>query len=211
MKKHLIAYAKKPLPGYAKTRLGDKIGFEESAGVYARLLYQCLLELVELNRDEVSVELSLASDSDIAFFNLAFPEFQISTQIDADLGQRLTHSFRKAFDDGVDAVIVIGTDIPDLDRPIIQSAFDALKENDVVIGPDADGGYYLIGTRAKTAVLFEDIDWSSELVLQQTVQLIHSQGFSIEHLCTLSDVDTHTDFKRWLAILHNQRQVDRTG
>lgn len=100
MKKHLIVYAKRPLAGYAKTRLGEKIGLEESAGIYARLLYQCLLELVELDRNEISIELSLASSSDISFFKLAFPEFMVSTQVGLDLGQRFSQSFKKAFENG---------------------------------------------------------------------------------------------------------------
>lgn len=198
MKKHLIVYAKRPLPGYAKTRLGAKIGLEESAGVYARFLYRCLLELVELDRDELSIELSLAASDDIAFFELAFPEFQVNAQIESDLGQRFTHSFRTAFENGAEAVVVIGTDIPDLDRSILQSAFAALDKKDVVIGPDMDGGYYLIGTRKKTATLFQDIDWSSEFVFQQTEKLIQAQGLSMQHLPTLSDVDTEVDYRRWL-------------
>ena len=199
MKKHLIAYAKKPLPGYAKTRLGDKIGFEESAGVYARFLYQCLLELINLDRDEISVELSLASASDIPFFRLAFPEFQVSAQIEADFGQRLAQSLKAAFEDGAEAVVLIGTDIPDLDRSIIHSAFDALEENEVVIGPGTDGGYYLMGTRLRNASLFQDIDWSSEFVLQQTEKLVRLQQLSTKFLPILPDIDTEADFQRWLA------------
>lgn len=95
---------------------------------------------------------------------------------------------------------MIGTDIPDLGRFIIQHAFATLDGNDVVIGPDMDGGYYfLIGTRQKTATLFLDIDWSSEFVFLQTEQLILTQGLSIFHLPTLSDVDTDADYRRWLA------------
>jgi rSAM/selenodomain-associated transferase 1 len=201
VKKHLIAYAKKPLPGYAKTRLGNNIGFEESAGVYARILYQCLLELVKLTPDEVSIELSLASDSDVAFFNLAFPEFLISSQKKADLGQRFTQSFKDAFESGAESVVVIGTDIPDLDHMIIKAAFKALEENEVVIGPDTDGGYYLMGTRLKNAILFEDIDWSSEFVLQQTKHLLNDQQLSFSLLPVLSDVDTEADFQRWTSAL----------
>ena len=202
MKKHLIIYAKKPLPGYAKTRLGKEIGFEESAGVYARFLYQALFELIELTHEEISVELSLASDSDKAFFTLAFPEFLISSQMGSDLGQRFTRSFKDAFENGADSVVVIGSDIPDLDRSIIQAAFKALEENDVVIGPDTDGGYYLFGTRKKNATLFKDIDWSSEFVLQQTKRLLHAQQLSLILLPVLSDVDTDTDFHRWLSAMN---------
>ena len=199
MKNHLIVYAKRPLAGYAKTRLGKSIGLEESAGIYARFLYQCLLELVKLDRNEICIEISLASPEDVPFFRLAFPEFQIRSQNGGNLGQRFAHSFQKAFDQDAEAVMVIGTDIPDLDRSIIQSGFDALNENEVVIGPDMDGGYYLIGTRLKTATLFENIDWSTERVFQQTERLIRSQGLSIFFLPTLADVDTDADYRRWLA------------
>ena len=147
----------------------------------------------------MSIELSLASSADMPYFHLAFPEFQISSQSSGNLGQRFSESFRKAFDQGAATVIVIGTDIPALNRSIIQSAFEALTENDVVIGPDMDGGYYLIGTRLRKAAIFDDIDWSSERVFQQTEQLVLAQGLSISYLPTLSDVDTDEDFRRWLA------------
>ena len=161
---------------------------------------------MKLDRNEICIEISLASCADIPYFQLAFPEFQISSQSGGNLGQRFAHSFQKAFDQGADAVMVIGTDIPDLDRSIIQSGFDALNENEVVIGPDMDGGYYLIGTRLKTATLFENIDWSSERVFQQTERLIRSQGLSLFCLPTLSDVDTDADYRRWLA--EGDRQND---
>lgn len=199
MKNHLIVFAKRPLAGHAKTRLGEKIGLEESAGIYARFLYQSLFELVALERADIIIELSLASSADVPYFRFAFPEFQISSQSGGNLGQRFTKSFQKAFDQGATAVVVIGTDIPDLNRTILQSAFDALSENEVVIGPDLDGGYYLIGTRLRDATLFKNIDWSSERVFQQTERLILAQGLTMFYLPTLSDVDTDEDFRRWLA------------
>jgi uncharacterized protein len=198
VKKHLIAYAKRPLPGYAKTRLGGEIGLEESAGVYARLLYHCLMELVTLDLDGLRVELCVASPADVAFFRLAFPEFLVSAQQGADLGQRFTHSFNEAFGRGSEAVVVIGTDIPGLDRSILHTAFDGLAAVDVVLGPGLDGGYYLIGTRLKNARLFEGINWSSEVVLQQTEALIRHQQLSVTYLPALADIDTGADFQRWL-------------
>jgi uncharacterized protein len=201
MKKHLIAYAKKPWPGYAKTRLGEKIGYDESAGVYARLLYSCLMELVELQDADTQVELSLALEADRTYFERAFPEFLVTAQIDADFGQRLTHSLHEGFAQGAEAVILIGTDVPGLKRGTIQAGFTALAESDIVIGPGTDGGYYLIGTRLQTARLFENITWSSELVLTQTEQLIRSQRLSTYYLLPLSDVDTEADYQTWLSSL----------
>ena len=177
----------------------SKIGAEESAGVYARFLYQCLLGFVEFDRKEFTIELSLASSDDIPYFRMAFPEFQVNTQTEGDLGQRFANSFETAFGNGAEKVVVIGTDIPDLDRSIIQSTFDMLDEDEVVIGPDLDGGYYLIGTRQRGATLFQNIDWSSELVFLQTEKLIQTQRLSLQYLPTLSDVDTDVDYQRWLT------------
>ena len=101
------------------------------------------------------------------------------------------------FDHGADAVILIGTDIPALNQSIITTAFQVLEKKDIVIGPDTDGGYYLIGTRRKSATLFKDIHWSSEFVFQQTMGLIGSQQLSVAQTPTLSDIDTKSDFQRW--------------
>lgn len=199
VKKHLIAYAKRPLPGYAKTRLGAAIGFEESAGVYARLLYGCLLELAPLPRAGICVELSLASAADLPYFRLAFPEFQVSAQAGADLGARLSHALAAAFASGAEAVAILATDVPDLDRRAVQAAFAALEVCDVVIGPCADGGYYLVGTRQPMANLFADIDWSSSRVLEQTEALARRQGLTVQQLPILIDIDTQEDYQRWLA------------
>jgi rSAM/selenodomain-associated transferase 1 len=197
MKKQVIAFAKKPVAGYAKTRLGETIGFEEAAGVYARLLYHCLLELSSLPEQGIEVELRLASPADIPYFRLAFPEFQTSAQTGADLGERLRDAMRAAFERGADAVLAIGTDIPDLQRDTILDAFAALETADVVIGPCSDGGYYLIGTTRREAELFRGIDWSSAHVLQQSGELVHRQGLTCTTLLTLEDIDTQADFQLW--------------
>ena len=199
MKKHLIVYVKRPIPNYAKTRLGSKLGFDEAAGVYARLLYMTIFELNKLKRDDLVIEISTASEEDIPFFSKAFPEFRISNQSGSDLGIRLSNSIMSAFKNNAEAVIVIGTDLPDLKADLINEAFLKLETNDVVIGPATDGGYYLIGTRRKDIKLFHGIDWSSARVLKQTRELINSQNLSVEYLTQYSDLDTIEDYLVWQA------------
>ena len=210
MKNHLIVFAKRPLAGYAKTRLGEKIGLEESAGIYARFLYQSLFELVALDRADIIIELSLASSADVPYFRFAFPEFQISSQTGGNLGQRFTKSFQKAFDQGATAVVVIGTDIPDLNRSILQSAFDALSENDVVIGPDMDGGYYLIGLDKTRPSLFSGINWSTHQVFAQTMAKIREEALTVSQLDPLPDVDTYRDVLNLWQFL-GESDTDLTG
>jgi len=197
---HLIVYAKRPLPGYAKTRLGTDIGDEQAAGVYARLLYAYLLDLLCADLAEMSVdtvELSVAAASVEKLFSDAFPEFLVHPQVAGDLGQRMEASFEQAFAAGAEAVVLTGSDIPGLNSQIVRAAFDALDASPVVIGPASDGGYYLIGMRAPGAPLFEGVEWSSERVLAQTEALAGAHGLVVARLSEQHDVDTVEDLVRW--------------
>jgi len=197
VKRHLCVYAKRPQPGYAKTRLGAAIGAEQAAGVYARLLYTYLLDLVHGGLADTRIELCLASPDDVPFFTDAFPELVVRRQVEGDLGQRLAASFAQAFAAGAEVVVVTTSDTPGLDRRLVDAAFRALQTAPVVIGPAADGGYYLIGMRAPGASLFEGVEWSSERVLAQTRALAHAQGLVVVSLPEQFDVDTLEDFERW--------------
>jgi rSAM/selenodomain-associated transferase 1 len=195
--RRLIVYAKRPQPGYAKTRLGVAIGAEQAAGVYARLLYTCLLDLLRTDLADTCIELSLASPADVPFFADAFPELVVRPQVGANLGQRLAASFAQAFAAGAEAVVVTTSDTPGLGRELVDAAFRALETAPVVVGPAADGGYYLIGMRAPGASLFEGVEWSSERVLAQTQALANAQGLAVAYLTERFDVDTLEDLKRW--------------
>ena len=201
MKRHLIVYAKRPLPGYAKTRLGVSIGTEQSAGVYARLLYAYLLDLLGADLADIAVELSVASPADVPFFADAFSEWTVRPQVQGDLGQRMAASFARAFAWGAERVVLTGSDIPGLGSQLVRSAFEMLDAAPLVLGPATDGGYYLIGMRAPGASLFEGIAWSSEHVLAQTVALAQAQGLAVVYLPERSDVDTEADLERWQRTL----------
>jgi rSAM/selenodomain-associated transferase 1 len=197
VKRHLVVYAKRPLPGYAKTRLGAAIGAEQAAGVYARLFYSYLFDLLRADLENTRIELSVASPSDAPFFAKAFPELGVRPQIAGDLGQRMAASFAQAFAEGAEAVVLTGSDIPDLDSRLVCTAFEALTVTQVVIGPARDGGYYLIGMRAPGAALFDGVEWSTERVLAQTEALARSQGLKMAYLPALDDMDDGEAFERW--------------
>lgn len=197
MKRHLIVYAKRPLPGYAKTRLGAVIGAEQAAGVYARLLYTYLLDLLRPDLAETRIELSVASPADAPFFAEAFPELVVRPQIKGDLGQRMKASFEQAFAEGAETAVLTGSDIPGLDAESVRAAFDALESAPVVLGPSNDGGYYLIGMRAPGADLFRGIAWSTARVLTQTEALAQARDLAITYLPKRSDIDVAADWKRW--------------
>ena len=202
MNRHLIVYAKCPLPGGAKTRLGATLGQTEAAGVYARLLYGYLFDLLATVAETARIELSLGHRRDVPFFTRAFPELLVRPQVRGDLGTRMAASFECAFDEGADAVVLTGSDIPGLDGALVQEAFARLKTDPAIIGPAEDGGYYLIGMRAPGADLFSKIPWSTENVLARTEARARAHDLTLTRLPVLEDIDVEADYEAWLGSEH---------
>ena len=91
--------------------------------------------------------------------------------------------------------IVIGSDCPSIKVADISDAHKALEKHDVVIGPAVDGGYWLIGFQAPCPVLFDDIEWSLDNVLKETLARSEKAGLSVYLLRELADVDTAEDWE----------------
>jgi rSAM/selenodomain-associated transferase 1 len=197
MDKHLIVYAKRPLPRYAKTRLGKAIGIEASAGIYARLLYRYLFDLMDNLKPDIRIELSVASPEDVNFFKMAFPEFIVRPQVDGNLGVKMAMSMQQAFEDEAKYVVLTGSDIPGLTSDIVTQAFTYLESHQGVIGPAADGGYYLIGLRSSDSHLFTGITWSTHNVMIKTEQRAKEHGIKLMHLPTLVDMDDVNEYTAW--------------
>ena len=96
-------------------------------------------------------------------------------------------------------VVVIGSDCPLLGASEIESAFDCLDRQPVVIGPSTDGGYYLIGMRNEVAEVFDDISWSTPEVLPQTIQRLSDAKIGFELLPELTDIDEWSDLQEFLS------------
>ena len=116
-----------------------------------------------------------------------------------DLGDRMAHAFQTAFAKGVERVVIIGSDCPQLDPDRLSQAFRSLQTHDLVLGEATDGGYYLIGLRQFVADLFVGIDWSTERVLSQTLEIAHQKTLSIAILEPLTDIDRPEDLPIWEA------------
>jgi len=197
MKRQLIIYARRPLPGQAKTRLAADIGMEQAAGVYARMLYAYLADLLDADLLGARVQLQVASPADVPFFAAAFPEWTVDTQVEGHLGDRLAASFAHAFAEGATNVVVTASDVPALRRSHVRQAFVTLERTQVVLGPSADGGYYLLGMRSPGWDLFRGVSWSTSQVLAQTVALAQSLGLTVGHMSACLDIDNGADYEVW--------------
>ena len=131
-------------------------------------------------------------------------------QAGEDLGDRMKNAFIDTFSRGHSEVLLIGSDIPDLPRNILDEAFDMLKDNEAVIGPAFDGGYYLIGFRKNSFLpeIFQGIDWGTDAVFAKTVEIFKRNKCEARVLPTWRDVDRLDDLK---ALFDRSSSTDFSG
>lgn len=204
MSQRLILFTRYPQPGKAKTRLIPALGAAGAADLHRQMVEQTLAEIKQLQElVQLSVEIWFAATEDTAQTQRQMQDWlgdwDYSPQSNGDLGQQLIAANQMAFNSGMQQVITIGSDCPGLKAGLMQQAFGLLNQHDLVLGPAQDGGYYLIGLRRHLPELFCNITWSSERVLQQTVEIASGLGLSVAYLETLADVDRPEDLAVWEA------------
>jgi len=189
----LIVFLKAPRPGDVKTRMAETMGADRACDAYRKMVETVLGIMSVFN----NVELRFAPDDAREEIAPWLREgWTAVPQGDGDLGQRMHRAFADAFARGTERVVIIGSDCIEIETKDIRSAFRELKSYDVVVGPAIDGGYWLIGLRAPRTELFQNIAWSTDAVLGQTLQHAKAAGLRIQLLRILSDVDTEADWER---------------
>lgn len=188
---HFGVFAKFWNPGKVKTRLGASIGMDQSASIYQSMLADLLNRLQSVGDRRTIVytpENALQSFSQLA--KSTGDHWELAAQSDGPLGQRMTHFFESAFaQPSTENVLLIGSDCPTITPATCDAAWEALRHNDVVLGPTFDGGYYLIGMSKQFSDVFSGITYSTQSVLDQTVALMKKRGLKFELLPKLQDID----------------------
>ena len=124
-------------------------------------------------------------------------DVEVMAQPEGDLGERMRATMTALFARGAPAVALMGSDVPHITAATVADAF-ALVARDpaaLVIGPAADGGYYLIAAQ-RVPDVFSGIEWGSGHVLAQTERAAAVRQFRVHHLATVADVDTVDDLRR---------------
>jgi uncharacterized protein len=188
-KELLIIFIKNPELGKVKTRLAATLGPEKALIIYNQLLSHTrkITEKLPLPQALYYSDFIPAKDS------WDSQVFRKQVQSGSNLGERMLRAFQEGFNQGYNRICIIGSDCFELTSEIILNAFKKLEEHDVVIGPAEDGGYYLLGMQELQPYLFANKSWSTEAVLQQTLDEIKLKGLSVALLPTLTDVDEEKD------------------
>jgi rSAM/selenodomain-associated transferase 1 len=197
----LLVFLKRPWPGEVKTRMIPALGPQKAAGLY-RVLAEAVARNTRPQAGEYERLLFFApkeAEGEIASW---WPGEVLVAQEGADLGARLTHAFRVAFEKGARRAAVIGTDAPWVRKEHVLSSWEALETHDLVLGPARDGGYYLMALKGEHPELFHEIPWSSPRVLAETTVKAARLGLGVHLLETLPDVDTPEDVgEEWDLLL----------
>ena len=173
-------------PGRVKTRLARTLGESHAAMVHAFFVL-ALIERLKTAAERRVVAFD-PPQAERAFHTVVRGHWELAPQSEGDLGQRM----QRLLTDGLLAaqrVVLIGADSPDLPVTIIDEAFAALTTHDLVLGPSADGGYYLIGVARRIPPVFQGIDWSTPQVWSQTTSRLRDAGIAWHELPPWYDVD----------------------
>lgn len=187
----LIIFIRNPVLGRVKTRLAADAGKEQALEIYTALLRHTRETAIETACSRYLFYTDFIDDQD------EWPEhlFQKKLQQGSNLGEKMLHAFEAVLANHT-AAVIIGSDCYALRAAHIELAFEQLTEYDIVIGPAEDGGYYLLGLKKPHPHIFNGIDWSTEKVLQQTLNRIEQNSLRYFCLEMLPDVDTLNDWER---------------
>jgi hypothetical protein len=102
---------------------------------------------------------------------------------------------------------VLNSDSPTLPTSLLVETAEVLSHpgDRAVLGPSTDGGYYLLGLKARHRRLFEEITWSTDLVAEQTLARAAEIGLSVHLLPAWYDVDDAQS----LSVLYGELFEDR--
>lgn len=197
MQDALIIMIKNPVKGKVKTRLAATIGDDAALGVYQKLLQQTR-NITDGVQADVFVFYSDVIDRNDLFTAGKYKKY---TQCSGDLGVRMDYAFSIPFKNEYKRVVMIGADCYALTNEHIHRSFAALDNNDFVIGPADDGGYYLIGMKKWNRWILENKNWSTHTLLDETKSDILNRNGTVQLLDTLSDIDTIEDAAKFPELI----------
>jgi rSAM/selenodomain-associated transferase 1 len=204
----LAVMTKAPRAGKVKTRLVPPLTQEEAAQLNRCFLQDtaaaisiCCSGLTAPNPDHSSVHgiavyTPVGTESD--YSDILPGDFCLLPQRGENFGERLYFAAADLFKSGFKAACLIDSDSPTIPAQNFSRAIEllSLPGDRIVVGPCDDGGYYLIGLKRLNREVFEQIDWSTERVFEQTRQRAIQNGVTVHELPPGFDVDDRATLHR---------------
>lgn len=196
----LAIMIKAPRAGAVKTRLVPPLAHEEAAALSVCFLRDTAANIAGAASsgaaEGVAVYTPVGAES--SFKGTLQEGFNLVAQRGESFGERLFHAAEDLLALGYESLCLIDSDSPTLPSPFLVDAVRWLAQpgDRVVLGPAEDGGYYLIGLKQAHSRLFEDITWSTDQVLRQTIERARELGLETNMLPAWYDVDDGATLRR---------------
>lgn len=189
----IAVMAKASAPGRTKTRLVPPLNADQAAAFNTAFLQDIAANLLTAARSApIAGYMAYGPPGAAEFFHRRLPaSIGLMEVWQPDFGDCLHQTIRDLLACGHDAAVVLNADSPTLPTALLVETADWLARpgDRAVLGPAADGGYYLLGLKAAHRHLFDDIDWSTERVAAQTLARAREIGLEVHTLPTWYDVD----------------------
>lgn len=194
----LLIFTRNPELGQVKKRLAAKIGDEAALNIYLFLLKHTAKITEKLAVDKKVYYSEKVGNGDIWDETI----YKKKVQTGSELGERMKNAFQEGFQEGYEKIIIIGSDLYDLERRDLEKAFQALEKSDYVIGPAVDGGYYLLGMKSLNLDLFKNKSWSTDSVFRETIKDMNTKNITIlekrNDIDHFEDIEGHPAFHQFL-------------
>lgn len=198
---------KEPRAGRVKTRLIPPLTMEEAAALNICFLRDMTAMIALTAAQEAVRGVAIYTPAGAAPFYADFlpPGFHLVPQRGELLGERLIFALQDLFQLGFESACLINSDSPTVPPQTFAEAAAILAqpEDTIVLGPTEDGGYYLLGVKRVHRALFEDISWSTDSVLEQTIARAKKLKVKVHLLPTWYDVDDRVTLQRLYTELFN--------
>jgi uncharacterized protein len=196
----IIIMAKQPRVGKTKTRLCPPFTLEQAAAL-AEALFLDTVDLVTRNPGMILAVAVTPAEARAYFEQITPPGALLLPVQGSSIGECLSKVLQSLLNMGFAKAVALNADGPSLPPEYLRQSVDLLDAHDLVLGPSSDGGYYLIGMKKFFPEVFEDITWSTESVLAQTLVRAESLGLRSALAPEWYDVDTAKEVWRLAAEL----------
>lgn len=195
MKRAIIVFTRVPVPGQTKTRLMPYFSPQECAR-----LHTCFLKDIARQCKDTQADLFVCytpDDKGNALKNIFGEDAIYFPQMGESLGEKMYEAIQTVLAGDYDSCVLIGTDVPEIRRADFDYAFRLLDVHDVVLGPTADGGYYLVGMKKPVREVFENQTYSHASVLENTAEAARQAGYTVGFARELHDMDEKEDIREF--------------
>jgi hypothetical protein len=195
----LLIFLRYPEAGRVKRRLSEEVGPARAAEVYEKLIRRTLGLVCDFTRRSPATRIIIfhTPENPVEKFKAKFRgPWEFRSQDGEHLGTRMANALRSAFATGADKVVLIGTDLADIQATDLERAFKDIGNKVAVLGPAADGGFYLIGAdRPLDSALHFGV-WGTSDVFSRTARALEAGGFCVRPAAERNDVDCMRDLER---------------